>query len=72
MHRGYDMNEFTKAETKLVDDICILMSWEITMMEIEYSYQLMARIKKYAQPEDREAAAKAVIELVRDRLNESH
>ena len=52
------MNDFTKAEADLV--VRIVNEVEI----MAYSETIY-----YAKPEDREAAAKAVIELVKERLN---
>jgi hypothetical protein len=60
-------NAFTQAEAALVDDILIWASYGLVMWKD--SPQFIARIKAYAQPEDQEAAAQAVIQLVKERLN---
>lgn len=62
------MNAFTKAESALVDDIFR----EVTIYGRPKDSLLglaLYGVEKYARPCDQEAAAQAVIELVKERLN---
>jgi hypothetical protein len=60
------MNEFSKSEAALVDDILTMASQGVFLEKD--SPQFMVRIKEYAQPCDQQAAAQAVAQLVIERL----
>lgn len=59
------MNDFTKAESELVDEIHLEMLSKIVVRAV-------FGVASYAEKEDRRAAASAVIELVKEALSAKH
>jgi hypothetical protein len=65
-----DLNAFLQAEAALADELVLGIGGTI----YNYTWELVEKtaktcVKNYAQPEDQAAAAQAVIELVKERLN---